>query len=310
MYFCEEQQIMDSIKKKEILIHVILTVVLLALFGIWYANTISKAPHRIHEKGLPSYIRDGQRPPGPGPGPAPSPKGKGPVPMRPEHMILFLGLVLTAGANMAVHSYFRTVRNKQKLQDLENENLSSQLESLRYQINPHFFMNTLNNIHALVDIDPEKAKESIEEFSKMMRIVLYEGASPTIPLQKEVEYLNHYISLMRLRYPQSVKITTSFPEDCAGISVPPLLMASFVENAFKHGISYEQDSFVHVSVVKEDGKLIFRCANSRIPGSDPVQHGIGLENTRKRLNLLYGSNYTLNIDESEKVYDIFLILPL
>ena len=298
---------MDNIKKREILIHVILTAVLLALFGLWYANTLSKAPHRIHEKGLPSYDREGQRPPGPGPGPAP--KEKGPVPMRPENMILVLGLVLAAGANMVVHSYFRAVRDKQKLQDLENENLSSQLEVLRYQINPHFFMNTLNNIHALVDLEPEKAKESIEEFSKLMRIVLYEGNSPKIPLDKEIEYLNHFISLMRIRYTNSVNITTSFADNTAGIEVPPLLMASLVENAFKHGISYERASFVHTGVSVDNGKVIFRCANSRAHGAENVQHGLGLENTRKRLHLLYGDNYTLHIDEGDSIYEILLIIP-
>lgn len=250
-------------------------------------------------------MMQGQAPPPP-PGSKPD---RGPVPLKPEAIILIVGVLVIVMANVAVRAYFRSAASKERLKEMENENLNSQLETLRYQINPHFFMNTLNNIHALVDIDPEKAKESIEEFSKLMRIVLYEGASPTIPLQKEVEYLNYYISLMRLRYPQSVKISTSFPDDCAGISVPPLLMASFVENAFKHGISYEHDSFVHVSVVKEGGKLVFRCANSRIPGSDPVQHGIGLENTRKRLNLLYGDNYTLHIDEGEDIYDILLIIP-
>lgn len=296
---------MDPIKKKEIIIHAILTLMVVALFGIWYTYTLSRSPGR-QPFGPPASHGMSETRPGP---PPDAPNGhKGP--MKPENAIIIFGILSIIGVNYSALSYFRSVRQEQRMKDLENEKLDRQLETLRYQINPHFFMNTLNNIHALVDIDPEKAKESIEEFSKLMRIVLYEGASPTIPLQKEVEYLNHYISLMRLRYPQSVKITTSFPEDCAGISVPPLLMASFVENAFKHGISYEHDSFVHVSVVKENGKLIFRCANSRIPGSDPVQHGIGLENTRKRLDLLYGGDYTLNIDESEKVYDIFLILPL
>ena len=284
---------MDHLRKKEWLIHALLVIVLAALFGLWYLNTRQRAPRNMHPGGPPPEMMQGR-----------------PAPVKPEAVILIVGVLVIVMANVAVRAYFRSAASRERLKALENENLNSQLETLRYQINPHFFMNTLNNIHALVDIDPEKAKESIEEFSKLMRIVLYEGASPTIPLQKEVEYLNHYISLMRLRYPQSVKISTSFPKDCSGISVPPLLMASFVENAFTHGISYEQDSFVHVSVVKEDDKLVFHCANSRIPGSDPVQHGIGLENTRKRLDLLYGSNYTLNIDESEKVYDIFLILPL
>lgn len=230
--------------------------------------------------------------------------------MRPETTIIIFGILTVIGVNFSAHSYFRSIRQAQRMKDLENEKLDRQLQTLRYQINPHFFMNTLNNIHALVDVDPEKSKESIEEFSKLMRIVLYEGDSPTIPLAREVEYLEHYVSLMRLRYPESVKIETSFPENTNGVSVPPLLFASFAENAFKHGISYEHDSFVRISIVKEDGRIIFRCVNSKASDSESARHGIGLDNTRQRLDLLYGNGYTLNIDDAESVYDILLILPI
>ena len=109
------------------------------------------------------------------------------------------------------------------MKELEAENIRQQLESLRYQINPHFLMNTLNNIHALVDLDPEKAKESIEVFSKMMRVLLYEGNAPTIPLAKELDFIEHFISLMRLRYPEdAVRIETVFPAACPDAAVPPL----------------------------------------------------------------------------------------
>ena len=298
---------MNASKKKEILLHSLLTVILLALCALWLMNTIRHSPSWTPPPGAPppefSEIPQGR----PGHG---MPEGKRRGPVRPETMIILFGIVLTATANFVSRSYIKNRQQKQRVKDLEYENLSNQLETLRFQINPHFFMNTLNNIHALIDLDSEKAKESIEEFSKLMRIVLYEGNAPTIPLSREIEFLSHYISLMRLRYPPEVKITTSFPDNTESISIPPLLMASFVENAFKHGISYEQDSFVHVSIVKEDGKLIFRCANSRVKEELSTQHGLGLDNTRKRLDLIYGNSYTLNIDVSEKVYDVILILPL
>ena len=195
------------------------------------------------------------------------------------------------------------------MQELQAENLSRQLETLRYQINPHFFMNTLNNIHALVDIDPEQAKASIEEFSKLMRHVLYEGDRPTIPLAKETEFLRHYVSLMKLRYADTVRIDLSLPEKDEGAEIPPLMLASFVENAFKHGISYEKPSFVRVTVSVEDGKIVFRCANSRQDSAQAAQHGVGLANVRGRLDLLYGDRYTLHIDPSGDVYDVLLLLP-
>ena len=273
----------------------------MSVFGLWYANTEKRAPGNHPEGPPPMGGMPPERPLFPS-------EKRGPV--KPEQIILLSGLLITLAMNMGARAWLKREQQQKALQQLQNENLAGQLEALRYQINPHFFMNTLNNIHALVDIDPEKAKESIEEFSKMMRIVLYEGNSPTIPLSQELDYHNHYISLMRLRFPDSVNISTSFPENCEGAEIPPLVMASFVENAFKHGISYERDSFVRVSVALADGKVVFKCTNSRHPGQPPVQHGIGLQNVRKRLDLQYGKQYTLNIDENPDFYDILMILPL
>ena len=304
-YFCTERTDMDSLRKKEIVIHAILTLLVVSLFGIWYTYTLSHSPRRQPFNAPVPHDAPEMRP-GPPPGAPDGHRG----PLRPETMIIVFGILTVIGVNYSARSYFRSIRQAQRMKDLENEKLDRQLQTLRYQINPHFFMNTLNNIHALVDIDPQKSKESIEEFSKLMRIVLYEGDSPTIPLAREIEYLEHYISLMRLRYPESVKIETSFPENADGVSVPPLLFASFAENAFKHGISYEHDSFVLISIVKDESRIIFRCVNSKASDSESTRHGIGLDNTRQRLDLLYGNGYALNIDDAGSVYDIVLILPI
>ena len=250
------------------------------------------------------YVWMSRRVPG---GPPPTHGGRG-LPMSPEMMKMIMGLLML-GVNLGVKYYLKSIRGERRMQELQAENLSRQMETLRYQINPHFFMNTLNNIHALVDIDPEQAKASIEEFSKLMRHVLYEGDQPTISLAKEMEYLRHYVSLMRLRYADTVRIDLSLPEEDGGAEIPPLVLASFVENAFKHGISYEKPSFVHVSVSVEDGKIVFRCSNSLQDSAQSEQNGVGLTNVRRRLDLLYGHRYTLSIDRSGDVYDIILLLP-
>ena len=296
---------MDASRRKEIGLHVLISIFILAFFAMWLTYTYKNSPQRMSPPGTPPpemQMQQGQRH-------GPPPQGKK-GPLRPETMIIILGVIITFTINGIFYSYFKAQKGRQRMKDMENENLNRQLEALRFQINPHIFMNTLNNIHALVDIEPEKAKQCIEEFSKLMRIILYEGNEPTIPLQREIDFLSHLVSLMRIRYPEDVAITTSFPEECEGVNVPPLLMASFVENAFKHGISYEELSFIHVSVVLKDNKLIFRCANSRHPRAEQKEHGLGLENTRKRLDLLYQDRYSLTIDESDKVYDILLILPI
>lgn len=285
--------------RKQYLAYIFVALALLALFIVYSLD------HGIRPPVLPEGM-----PPVGGPfmgmdRPAP-PDGR--VPMEPEVMKVVMG-VLVVLVNLGVKAVFNLLRSERRMQELRAETLDRKLETLRYQINPHFFMNTLNNIHALVDVDPERAKESIEEFSKIMRVVLYEGSSPTISLRQEADFLRHYVSLMRLRYPESVQINLSLPEQTEGAEVPPLLMASFVENAFKHGVSYEAPSFVRISLSREEHKIVFNCENSRhsLPENGP--HGLGLENIRKRLDLLYDDAYTLQIDESPERYGVSLVLP-
>lgn len=291
--------------RKRLPLYIGLTAALLILFGAWCF-----APPGSPQGPPPAPGQNEMAPP-----PPPVPDGKGPSPrerwrpMRPETSRLIMGFLLV-GVDLGAYFYVESRRRERRMKELEAENTKQRLESLRYQINPHFLMNTLNNIHALVDIDPEKAKESIEEFSKMMRILLYEGDAPTIPLAKELDFIEHFISLMRLRYPEdAVRIETIFPEECSGAAVPPLVMASFVENAFKHGISYSTDSFIRAKVELQDGKVIFHCSNSSHPSNDDKRQGIGLDNIRKRLSLLYGNTFTLSTDEGEGRYDVLMAIP-
>ena len=291
--------------RKKLPLYIGLLTVLLVLYGVWCLNPAGRTdvPPRpeMHPGMLP--------PPPPGPdGKHPGPEG-GQRPMRPEVMKLIMG-VLLIGADLGIFFYVESRRRERRMKEMEAEFAKQSLESLRYQINPHFFMNTLNNIHALVDIDPEKAKESIEEFSKMMRILLYEGDAPTIPLAKELDFIEHFISLMRIRYPEeSVRIDTVFPDAPSGVVVPPLVMASFVENAFKHGVSYSEGSFIRINVEIEEGKVVFRCSNSCHPSDNDSRHGIGLENIRKRLTLLYGPAYMLSINQDDRQYEVLLAIP-
>ena len=248
------------------------------------------------------------------PGFPPFPQFDGPLdgrqgpPIRPQWMEFIIGILLIV-ADQGVMAWVRVRQNEKRMQALQTENLRQQLESLRYQINPHFFMNTLNNIQSLILTDPDKATEAIGEFSKLMRIVLYEGHEPTIPLSRELDYLQHYLSLMRLRYPKDIVIEADFPKECGNAVVPPLLMASFAENAFKHGISYTEESFVKLDVYTDSGRVTFHCLNTRHPGREDGGHGLGLDNIRKRLSLLYGSDFRLNIEEDAGFYDILLDIP-
>jgi len=178
-------------------------------------------------------------------------------------------------------------------------------------------MNTLNNIHVLIDLDQELAKRSVVELSKLMRYALYEGNGTMVSISHEIEFLQHYISLMKLRYQNQVELYCEMPDEVTGeVQMPPLLLATFVENAFKHGVSCLSHSFIHISLAIDSGAqtIRFRCVNSQhghSPSTNDGHHGIGLENVRKRLDLIYAERYQLSIDEhSDKQYVVDLTLPV
>lgn len=233
--------------------------------------------------------------------------------------VAFNIMLLLLGLNVGTKYYFKSLDDRKRMKELERDNLNQQLQYLKYQINPHFFMNTLNNIHALVDIDPEEAKHTIEVLSKLMRYVLYDADKPMAPLQKELDFLGHYIDLMRIRYTDKVRIGVSLPASVPDIQVPSLLFATFVENAFKHGVSYQKDSFIEVSLrVDEMTKEIdFLCNNSKKPNAEAKQAksssnkkgGVGLQNAIQRLKLIYGNEYELKIDANVEEHRLLLRLP-
>ena len=230
----------------------------------------------------------------------------------PGEMVAFFGGLLLMGMNLGVKLYFRSQEATKAITQIEKHALERQLQYLKYQVNPHFFMNTLNNIHALVDIDPERAKTSIVELSKLMRYVLYEGNNKLTPLSREVQFLRNYVQLMSMRYTGNVSISLDVPEVLPDSMLPPLLLVIFVENAFKHGISYRTKSFVEISLQPHGDRLLFSCRNSRpeIKHDENMKGGVGLSNVRRRLDLLFPGNYTLDIKEQEDTYTVHLDIPL
>ena len=227
------------------------------------------------------------------------------------HWNILLGLFMV-GANCAIKLMFRSIQNEQKIVSMERYTLQAEMDYLKYQINPHFFMNTLNNIHAMIDMDSEAAKSTVIELSKMMRYVLYDSETTHANLEQEVLFMEHYISLMRIRYPGSVDVRmdviTPLPQDA---KVPPLLFIVFVENAFKHGVSYDAPSYVHISLRCDDGHVVCVVRNSRHPQMTVERGGIGLENVRKRLELLFGKKYELIFDDSRHdEYSVRLTIPM
>lgn len=175
-------------------------------------------------------------------------------------------------------------------------------------------MNMLNNIHGMIEINAEKAQEMVIDMSNLMRYMLYDSSNDRIALSSEIAFLKNYLRLMRQRYPEDrVKITVDFPSESAvsGVMIPPLLFLVFIENSFKHGISYRDDSFVSVRIEVQDNRVIFTCLNSVHPSADNHghDHGIGLKNIRERLRLIYGDKARCDIRTTASTYLVNLSIP-
>ncbi|MBP7508004.1 MAG: histidine kinase [Prolixibacteraceae bacterium] len=203
--------------------------------------------------------------------------------------------------------------NEQKRKELEKEKLHSELAFLKNQISPHFFFNTLNNIYSLTTFDTPAAQESILKLSKLMRYLLYDSEHGETMLSNEIDFMNNYIALMKLRINPRVYLEVSFPESYNDISIPPLLFIPFIENAFKHGISYKGKSFIKISMDINQGRLIFITENSigsDNQPSDSAHSGIGLENVRKRLSLLFPEKHEMLVVQNDNSFIVTLNIEI
>lgn len=207
-----------------------------------------------------------------------------------------LNLAVFAAGATALALARQWVTTDQKLKETEAARAQAELKNLRNQINPHFLLNTLNNIYALTAISAERAQEAIMELSKLLRHMLYEYQEPTVPLKEEVEFIRNYVSLMKLRMPAGVDVT--FEVNCkeCDLRISPMLIISLVENAFKHGISPTEPSFVRIQVFIDKSKreVTFDIRNSNFPKTqqDRSGHGIGLQQVERRLQLIYPGKHT------------------
>lgn len=199
----------------------------------------------------------------------------------------FAGVVCTA---IAVRYGLAWRQAEDARRTAELERTEAELKNLKNQINPHFLLNTLNNIYALTLIDAPRAGEAIQELGRMLRYMLYESQDDRVPLQKEIEFIETYIELMRMRLRKDVDVRFETRiEQPETLLVAPLLFISLIENAFKHGVSPTRSSFVHIGLSIEDGQICLDVSNSNHPktSADKAGSGIGLQNVQSRLPLCY-----------------------
>ena len=205
-----------------------------------------------------------------------------------------LNLAVFAAGATALALARRWVTADQRLKELEAARAQAELRNLRNQINPHFLLNTLNNIYALTAFDTAKAQETIQELSKMLRHILYDYQQPTVPLQDELEFLENYVKLMRIRLPETVGVTFNTDINDSNIVIAPMIFISLVENAFKHGISPTEPSFIRINISADKHFIHCEIQNSNHPKTDADNsgHGIGLQQVQRRLELAYPDHYT------------------
>ncbi len=222
--------------------------------------------------------------------------------------------IVIVGFSIGMKAIEQHTESEKRQKELEKEKLNSELAFLKNQVSPHFFFNTLNNIYSLIEINKTDAQDAVMKLSRLMRYLLYESEHGKTPLDHEISFMNHYIDLMRLRISPKVELKIDLPENDNGMKIPPLLFIPFIENAFKHGISYREKSFIDISMKTENDRIIFCCRNSVTTGTgaspDENHSGIGLENVKKRLNLLFAGKHDLKISKTETEFVVDLTIEV
>ena len=226
--------------------------------------------------------------------------------MPPFHAFVyfdFLSNLLPVVFAMAIRYAQRNFSLEIAQKEAQAHKLQADLTQLRYQLQPHFFFNALNNIYSLIAFDPQKAQQSVHSLSKLMRHFMQNSDQKQISLAEEVDFLQQYISLMQLRLTDKTTVQVDFPKQVPQLTIAPLLFISLVENAFKHGVSATASTTLSFSLRVEGNTVIFRSENTKIPTQESLySSGIGIDNLKKRLTLLYPERHQYTIEEKEGKY--------
>ncbi len=235
--------------------------------------------------------------------------------VRPKEIIFYVSVISSSvpiAFSVALKTMQRWTRTEAEKKEAANIKLQSEIQYLKYQLQPHFFFNSLNNIYSLVDISQERAKKTIHRLSKLMRYLLYETNIEKVSLQDEIDFMTQYIELMRVRFSEKIVISYTFPKNVDKIKVTPLLFITLMENAFKHGIPASKEATLTFTMEIVGKTLIFKAINQNFPKKvgDKSGSGIGLENLSKRLKLLYTNKHTLTNTVANGNFTVILTLEI
>lgn len=229
------------------------------------------------------------------------------------NLLLYVFFMLSSFAYRFSKAWYKNERLKNQL---TQEKLTTELSFLKSQINPHFLFNTLNNLFAIAERDHnQEVAHGIAELSTLMRYMLYDCEADRVPLEKELNYLKSIVEIYQLRIAEEDDVVIAFniSGNYTGHFIAPLILIPFVENAFKHGINYKESSFIRIDFEVMDGQLNFKVKNSSFElwQEDHKGHtGIGLENVRRRLQLLYPERHELEIGKTENTFEVHLKIGL
>jgi two-component system LytT family sensor kinase len=219
--------------------------------------------------------------------------------------------LVTAG--VAVKLLFDYARLQRRMAEIAKEKAEAELNFLKSQINPHFIFNSLNSVYFLIQKENKEARTALQKFSDMLRYQLYEMNGARIPIEKEVSFLKDYLDLQRLRIDEKYDVQFNLDVSVYGLQIEPLLLIPLMENAFKH-VSHHtvQQNFVHVSIGRDNGSLCFKVENSRDDklSSNTGSGGIGLQNVKRRLELLYPGKHELKVLETPDSFSVDLKIQL
>jgi len=230
------------------------------------------------------------------------------VPAQNEPISIFL-FVMAIVLGLAIRTTSQLMVTEQRAANAEAEKANAELSFLKAQINPHFLFNTLNSIYALVIRKDDRAADSVVQLSELMRYIIRDANDDMVPLEKEIGYISNYIALQKSRLGDTVIINFYLKGNRANLKIAPMILISFIENAFKHGVNPDKNSKIEVSIAILDNNLRLYVYNRKTSAKN-YEQGIGLRNTKERLQYLYPSRHELAIVDDKDSYSVHFLISL
>ncbi|MEI7663339.1 MAG: histidine kinase [Bacteroidota bacterium] len=298
-----------SRRKPEYFIYSALMIILFTIFLGVLISHFDPVFHHGFSKGPPPEALDRFHDQG---GFRPPPADKPPAPIRNWPLFNFLlTSCMVTGLSLGLRFSEKLLLNEKLRKEAEKEKLHTELALLKHQINPHFLFNTLNSIYSLALIKSDKTAEAVMKLSDMMHYVIRDVQQEMVPMELELEYVTHYVELQKIRLNEKVDVQMFVESDEKPYEIPPMILVPFIENAFKYGTSSHENVVIRIDLKIRDGSLTFRVSNQMFAGREKSEtFGIGIQNTRQRLNLIYPGSYKLDLSDDGNMFIVNLDILL